>query len=100
MLGRHKLLFLIAAIILIPVLLGMTPMNLVEKLSSGCPSSQGKQIQRASSCLFNSIISQVDLNVVILDSTLLEQESTLSFHIQVHDSIHSDISLISVPLRC
>jgi hypothetical protein len=100
MVRKHKLLIVMTAIILIPVLLGMTPMNLVQKLSSSCPSSQGKQIQRASSCLFNSIISQVDLNVVILDSTLLEQESTLSFHIQVHDSIHSDISLISVPLRC
>ena len=100
MADRNKLLFFIPAIILIPVLLGMTPMNLFDKLSSQCPFSQGKQIQRASSCLFNSIISQVDLNVVILDSTLLEQESTLSFHIKVHDSIHSNISLISVRLRC
>jgi len=100
MADRNKLLFFIPAIILIPVLLGMTPMNLFDKLSCQCPSSQGKQIQRASSCLFNSTISQVDLNVVILDSTLLEQESKLSFHIKVHDSIHSGISLISVPLRC
>ena len=100
MAGRHKLLFLIPAIILIPVLLGMTPMNLFDKLSSQCPFSQGKQIQRASSCLFNSIISQVDLNVVSLDSTLLGQESTLAFNIKVHDSIHSNISRISIPLRC
>jgi hypothetical protein len=100
MLGRHKLLIIIPAIILIPILIGMTPLNLFGKLSSQCPSSQAKQIQRASSCLFNSIVSQVDLSVVVLDSTLLEQESTLPFHIKVHDSIHSKISLISVPLRC
>jgi hypothetical protein len=100
MLGRHKLLFSIPAIILIPILIGMTPLNLFNKLSSQCPFSQDKRIQRAGSCLFNSIVSQVDLNVVNLDSTLLEQESTVLFHIKVHDLIHSNISLISGPLRC
>ncbi len=100
MAGRHKLLILIPAILLIPILIGMTPLNLFNRLSGQCPFSQGKQIQRASSCLFNSIASQYDLNAVILDSTLLEQESTLSFHIRVDHSTHSNISLISVPLRC
>jgi hypothetical protein len=100
MAGRHKLLFFILAIILIPVLLGTTPLNLVQRLSGGCPLSQDKQIQRASSCLFNSIVSQDDFYVLSLTSTLLEQESTLLFHIKVHNWIHPNISLISAPLRC
>jgi hypothetical protein len=100
MLGRHRLLVTISAIILIPVLLGTTPLNLFHKLSTRCPFSQEKQIQRASSCLFHSLVSQDDLNIASLDSTRLERESTLSFYFKVHNSIHSSISLISVPLRC
>jgi len=35
MLGRHKLLLLIPAILLIPILLGMTPLNMGHRLASG-----------------------------------------------------------------
>jgi hypothetical protein len=100
MAGRHKLLFFIPAIILIPILIGMTPLNLFNKLSNQCPFSQGKQIQRTGSCLFHSIVSQDDLNIPSLNSILLMKEPTPPFHIKVHDLIHSNISLISVPLRC
>ncbi len=100
MTARHKSLTLVIAIILIPVLLGTTPLNLVQKLSGRCPLSQDKQIQRGSSCLFNSIVSQDDSCMLILTSTLLGQESTLLFHVEVHDWTHPNISLISVPLRC
>jgi hypothetical protein len=85
---------------LIPILIGMTPLNLFDKLSSPYPFSQGKQIQRASSCLFNSVVSQFDPNVVGSDSTPLELEAGFSVRIKVHDLIHSNISIISVPLRC
>jgi hypothetical protein len=100
MLRRRKLLILIPTIILIPVLLGMTPLNLFHKLSSPCPFAQEKQIQRASSCLFHSLVSQDDLNIVSLNSSPLGQESTPLFHLEIHNSTHSNISLISVPLRC
>jgi hypothetical protein len=100
MAGRHKSLILVIAIILIPVLLETTPLNLVQKLSGRCPLSQDKQIQRVSSCLFNSIVSQDDSYMLILTSTLLEQESTLLYHVEVHDWIHPNISVLSVPLRC
>ena len=100
MAGRHKSLIFVIAIILIPVLLGTTPLNLVQKLSGRCPLSQDKQIQRVSSCLFNSIVSQDDSYMLILISTLLEQEPTLLFHVEVNDWIHPNIFLISVPLRC
>jgi hypothetical protein len=102
MLSRRKILILIPAIVLIPILLGMTPMNLVQKLSSRCPISQCKQIQRASSCLFHSIVSQDDFDIPSLNSSLLEKESTPSFDIKVldPDSIHSNLTFNSVPLRC
>jgi hypothetical protein len=102
MLGRHKLILLISAIILIPILLGMTPVNMVHKLSNGCPFSHSKQIQRSDSCLSNSAISHDDPTIVNLEITPLDQESTPTFDIQVFDSnsIHSNATFDSVPLRC
>ena len=37
MLGRHKLLLLIPAVILIPILLGMTPLNMSSQISKRGP---------------------------------------------------------------
>jgi hypothetical protein len=102
MLGRHKLLFLIAAVILIPILLGMTPVNMAHKLASGGPFTHCKQAQWANHCLFHSLISHDDPIIVNLNLTTLDQESTPTFDIKVldPDSTHSNITFDSVPLRC
>ena len=102
MLRKRKLLIFILAILLIPLLLGMTPLNLVNKFSSGWPLSQGKQTLRGDFCLFNSLISQDDLTIGILNSTLLGQDLTPSLHFQtlILDRSHYSSYLSSVPLRC
>jgi hypothetical protein len=102
MLGRHKLLLLIPSILLIPILLGMTPLNMAHRLSSGGPSTHCKQVQWCNHCPFHSIASHDDPTIVNLNLTPLDQESTPTFDIQVFgpDSIHSNISFNSVPLRC
>jgi len=102
MLSRHKLLLLIPAILLIPILLGMTPLNMAHKLASGGPFTHGKQICMNTHCLFQSAISHDDPTIVSLNSTLLDQESTPAFDMQVldSDSIHSNITFNPVPLRC
>ena len=102
MLGRHKLLILISAILLIPILLGMTPLNMAHKLGSGGPSTHCKQAQWSNHCLFHSVTSHHDLTIVSLVSTPLDQESTPTFQFQVVaiDSIPSNISSNLVPLRC
>ena len=102
MLGRHKLLILIPAIILIPIFLGMTPLNMAHKLASGGPFTHGKQICLNNHCPFHSLISHDDPTIVNLNLTLLDQESTPIFDIQVldPDSIHSNVTFNSVPLRC
>jgi hypothetical protein len=102
MLGRHKSLILVAAIVLIPILLWVTPVNMVHKLSNGCPFSHSKQIQRSDSCLSNSAISHDDPTIVNLNVTSLEEESTRTSDIEVLDLdfIHFDITFNSVPLRC
>ena len=102
MLGRHKLLILIAAILLIPILLGMIPLNMAHKLASGGPFTHCKQAQWSNHCPFHSLISHDDPTIVNLNLTPLDQELTPIFDIQVldPDSIHSNMAFNSVPLRC
>ena len=102
MLGKHKLLFLIPVILLIPILLGMTPLNMAHKLAIGGPITHCKQAQWSNHCPFHSIASRDDPIIVNLNSTPLDQESTLTCDVQVLDpgSIHSNVTLNSVPLRC
>jgi len=102
MLRKRKLLILVLTVILIPILLGMTPLNLVNKFSSGWPLAKGNQILRGDFCLFNSLISQDDLTIGILNSTLLGQDLTPSLHSQtlILDRSRYSSYLSSVPLRC
>ena len=102
MLGRHKLLLLIPAILLIPILLGMTPFNMAHKLASGGPFTHAKQGCWNNHCPFHSIASHNDPIIVKLNSTPLDQELTPTVNIQVLnlDSIHSNITFDSVSLRC
>jgi hypothetical protein len=102
MLGRHKLLFLIAAVILIPILLGMTPLNIAHRLASGGPFTHCKQAQWSNQCPFHSIVSHDDPTIVNLNLTPLNQESTPTSDIHVLDfySTHSNTTFNSVPLRC
>jgi len=102
MLGRNKRLLFISAIILIPILLGMTPLNMAHRLASGDPFTHCKQAQWSNHCPFHSIISHDDPTIVNLNLTSLNQESTPTFDIRVldPDSTHSNITFSSVPLRC
>ncbi len=102
MLNRHKLLLLIPAILLIPILFGMIPLNMAHKLASGGPFSHCKQAQWSNHCPFHSLISHDDPSIVNLNSTSLDQESTPALDIQVLDPdfIHSDATFNSIPLRC
>jgi hypothetical protein len=102
MLRRHKLLILIPAILVIPILLGMTPLNMAHRLASGGPFTHCKQAQWSNHCPFHSLVSHDDSTVVNLNSTPLGQESTPTFDIQVlgADYIPCSISAYSVPLRC
>lgn len=102
MLGRQKLLILIPAALLIPILLGMTPLNMAHRLASGGPFTHCKQAQLSNFCPFHSLIPRDDPAIVNLNPTLLDQESTSTFDIEVldPDSIHSNITFNSVPLRC
>jgi len=102
MLRRHKLLILIPAMLLIPILFGMAPVNMAHKLASGGPFTHCKQAQWSNHCLFHSLTSHSDPIIVNLGLTLLNQEPTPTFDIRISnpDSTHPNTILNSVPLRC
>ena len=99
---KTGILLSITALLLIPILLGMTPLNFVHKMAAGCPFSQGKQAVKCNSCPFHSIVSQADPAVVNPDSTPLDQSPIPALGIQIADSdpILSSITDSSAPLRC
>ena len=97
---EHRISFLILVGVLVPILLGMTPLNLFHKLSGHCPFSQEKQIQRASSCLFYSNVSQDDIDLPSPNFTLPERESAPLFHLELENSARTDFLARSSPLRC
>jgi hypothetical protein len=101
MVSKHRLLIVIPAIILIPLLLGLIPLNIAHKLSKGIPFVHCKQMQLGN-CLFNALGSQDEHTVASLHPTRLEQESTRAdnFIVLNINSIYHNISLDSVPLRC
>src|SRR5574340_916244 len=98
---RRRLLFFIPAIILIPILLGMTPLNMAHRLASGEPCPHSKQTNLNNHCPFNSLTSHSDLMVTILNSTLLDRRSSSSreFSASIPYSLHANI-FFAVPLRC
>jgi len=83
MFGRSKWLIVIPAIILIPILLGMTPLNLLHKLGSGCAFSHEKQVQKCSPSSLNSQNSQ--------DGHLLGNQPLVSFNHEATLSLYSQI---------
>lgn len=100
--GRSKLLIVISAIILIPVLLAMTPLNFIQKIGSGCPFAQGKQTLKCNPCPFHSIVIQDDLPTLSLASSSPVQGTISSFNPRIGEpvSIFSDTFPQAVPLRC
>jgi len=88
--------------LLVPILLGLTPMNFVQKIGAGCPLDLGKKIERCNPCPLHSVVSHEDHGLIKLPKIL--------FHVAWNPLDHSGIlqsdSLLSVnpprmtPLRC
>ena len=102
MLRRYKLIVLISVMLLVPILVGIIPLNMAHMLASVDHFVHGKQGCWKNHCPFHSLISRDDPNIVNLNVTPLDQESTPTFDIHVldPDSTHSNITFNSVPLRC
>ncbi len=96
-----KLFILIPAIILICLLLAMTPFSMAQNLSKGSRINHSRQTCLGNS-LLNSLVSQGQPAVIVLNSIRLEQEpmAVEACTALVVDSPHNNIPQDSVPLRC
>lgn len=101
MFRKSNWLRLLPAIILIPVLLGLAPLNFIEKMGSGCPFSHSKQIT-CNHCPFNSVVSHDDYTILISNSIPpeLNLPDSYSFNPPELESSHHVIFVNSFPLRC
>jgi hypothetical protein len=101
MVGRSKWFIMIPAIILIPILLGMTPLNLLHKLGSGCVFHD-KQAQKCSPSSLNSQISPDSHFLANQPFVSFDHKATLSLYSQILNS-DPEPSLDTsefAPLRC
>ncbi|HBB16774.1 MAG: hypothetical protein A3J94_05735 [Syntrophus sp. RIFOXYC2_FULL_54_9] len=104
MFHRKKLLILIPTLLLIPLLVGMIPLKLVNKLAQGGPYAQCQDKQGCGhkNCSAHSLISQNHLDGVTDHSTSPDQDlSYLQKALPVgSESFYSHIGFTSIPLRC
>jgi len=100
--NRSKIILSVTVIVLIPILLAMTPLNMAHKLASGGPFTHCKQTHWSNHCPFNSVVSHDDLANVSLNSTpvFLGLPSIQESQISLSDSAQSNITSNSIPLRC
>jgi hypothetical protein len=104
MFSKKRLFILIPALLLIPLLVGMIPLKLVNKLSHGGPYAhcQDKQACCQKNCPAHSLISQNHFDGVTDQSTSPDQglsyfQKALPFGLE---SFHSHVGFTPIPLRC
>ena len=105
MLRRKKILTLIPALLLIPILMGMSPLKMAHKLAQGGPFTQSSQGCTCHNCPAHSLISHthnhfdaVAANATPANQALLYAQSALYAAPEVISSnIHFSSS---TPLRC
>jgi hypothetical protein len=99
---RRRWFILIPTLLLIPLLVGMVPLKLVNKLTHGtCMQCQGTQASQRN-CPAHSLISQNHVDVTAVNSASPDQE--LSSGQATLDAVaefgYSNIHSAYVPLRC
>lgn len=102
MLRRHKLIILISVMLLVPILVGMIPLNMAHRLASVGHFVHGKQGCWKNHCPFHSLASYNDPAVEALDSTPLGQylQTSQEICIPILDTFPNDTVFTSIPLRC
>jgi hypothetical protein len=99
---KIKILLSMTTILLILILLGMTPLNMAHKLARGGPFTHCKQALLSNHCPFHSALPHNDSSIVNLNLAPLDQETVCTFDIYFldSDSVLTNITFNSVPLRC
>jgi len=99
---KWRILIIVTTMLLMPILLGLTPLNMAHKIGAGCPFSQGKQALTCNPCPFNSIFSQQDHGIADLPITFFNGTSIdlSGFDVLNSHPITSNSPPNAVPLRC
>jgi hypothetical protein len=99
---RYSTIFLITALVLIPVLFGLTPLNFVQKLASGAPLSPVKPILNCNPCPFHSLTSHPEAVQIELSSAPMEPRPMVCLvsSTTAGDVIPSGFLPDPTPLRC
>ena len=103
---KHNILFIISAVALIFILLGLTPIKIGQKMANACPVTDGKAVQCSTPCIFNTVTSQYHTDNVgdaglppppfVFDSTALLSGETIDNHVVIVSNYLSE----TPPLRC
>jgi len=106
MFSKKRLFILIPTLVLIPLLLAMTPLKLVNKLSHAVPLAQS-QSQSKQGCSHKNCFSQSLISQNYFDAATVEAESSdneVSYLLKAINALpepfHSNIHITSIPLRC
>jgi hypothetical protein len=103
MFRKKRLFILIPALLLIPLLLGMIPLKLANRMANGgaCAHSEGKQGCGGHKNCSHSLISQNHFDTETVNSS--SPDPRLSYSQEalcaVSESVHPDIQTLSLPLR-
>jgi hypothetical protein len=99
---QHRTIFFITALVLIPVLFGLTPLNFVQKLASGAPLSPVKPVLTCNPCPFHSLTSHPEAVQIEVSSVPLEPRPVVSLvsPTTARDVIPSGLLPDPLPLRC
>lgn len=105
---RLHIIFILSAIILIPVLLGLTPIKFIQKLGSGCPFNQNKVSLNCNPCIYHSVTSQYHTDIDNVYTSALPSTHTIfqSYQSQTVEKVFliatkdSNPLIEAPPLRC
>ena len=105
MFRRKRWFILIPTLLLVPLLVGMVPMKLANKMAHGgaCTHSEGKQgCGGHKNCSAHSLISQNHFDAEAFNSASLDQGLSYCHEAlcTVPESVHPDVQTLSIPLRC
>jgi hypothetical protein len=99
---KSKIIILIVAIVLVPILIGATPLSLASKMAGGCPFKQRPMFERCNPTVIHSTVSPDNLSNISLPLAPLSSPLPAFPKIQIVD-LRAALSLDALtpsPLRC
>jgi hypothetical protein len=103
---KTSIVYIIAALILIPIFFALTPIKIGQKTANACPVADGKGAMSSTPCIFNAVTSQYHTDDVgdaglppppfVFDSTSLLSGETIDNHVVIVSNYPSE----TPPLRC